>query len=368
MKNYLIVLLSLLTGFVQAPLFAQTVTVCQGQSLQLSTPVLPGVTQVEWFKDGQFLTNDPSFVITEAGTYTLQCESSAGCISELSDPLVVIVNSLEAFDDNVATSPSTPIEIPILVNDQDHCYAIDNSSAFITATASNGTATCGLNGTINYTPNAGFLGIDTFYYIVHDVNSNPSNVARVIITVGNNSPLPIVLGDFIAIKQGGEAQLLWNTHQTSNASHFEIERSHNGRDFSFKGKVTAPTNSTVNTNYTYWDKNPLAGKNYYRLKLVDLDGKSLYSETRVLEFGGVAEPRVYPNPAKNIVFVDLAKHTDNASAVQLTDLAGRVVLHKKVSASLISLNMEHIASATYFLKVLGKNNEVLMSSKISKTE
>jgi len=89
--------------------------------------------------------------------------------------------------------------------------------------------------------------------------------------------LPINMAEFKAVYSSGVSHLSWNTSQENNSSHFEIERSTDGVNFTRLGKVNAAGNSSNKISYSFNDIHPVTGINYYRLKMVDKDGKFAYS-------------------------------------------------------------------------------------------
>lgn len=349
---------------------AQVLNVCQGDSLRLSTAVLalPNATSVEWFKDNVLVSTDSAFVITQQGVYTLRCTGATGCIGDFSQPLTVIVDTLAAINDSISTAPGTTVTIGVLINDHSACYPIDTPTLVVTQQGSHGHVTFVGDGTFKYDPDQDFVGIDTFYYVMNDVNGNPSNVAMVIVTIAEPVALGIKLASFEAVKVEDEAHLTWNTLNTANASHFEIERSSDAKNFEFKGKVLAPVNSTENVEYNYWDKKPMAGKNYYRLKMVSLDGRFEYSEVRLVNFNNDNSISLYPNPAKDYIIVDLGAAATNVQSIIITDALGKEIMTRSVSAATISINLNNLSSGIYFVKLLDKNNNLIEGSyKFTKT-
>jgi hypothetical protein len=92
-------------------------------------------------------------------------------------------------------------------------------------------------------------------------------------TLNFNIVLPIVLKRFSAIGLGTSNQLSWEVENSSNFSHFEIEKSPDGVHFNYIGK----SNMHDNPIYTFMDQDITNSNTYYRLKMVDLDGKFSYS-------------------------------------------------------------------------------------------
>ncbi|HHN67758.1 MAG TPA: tandem-95 repeat protein, partial [Thermopetrobacter sp.] len=110
----------------------------------------------------------------------------------------------DAVDDMVNTDADTPVSVVALANDSDpdgdalHIALIDQPPA-------NGTVTIDPDGTLTYTPDAGFTGADTFTYVLEDANGG-RDLATVTVNVGNGDPgVPDVSGpDGGAVGPNGE--------------------------------------------------------------------------------------------------------------------------------------------------------------------
>lgn len=115
------------------------------------------------------------------------------------------------------------------------------------------------------------------------------------------SSLPVTLVSFTAALNNKKADLKWTTASEINVSHFVVERSTDGRNFSDAGLVFAYGNLTDKTNYSYTDDLSSAPNAiyYYRLRSVDNDGKNQYSEVRLIRlsqrYTSIAIA-AYPNP------------------------------------------------------------------------
>ena len=84
-----------------------------------------------------------------------------------------------------------------------------------------------------------------------------------------------------------------------NTHHYEVEHSKNGVRFEKTGSVIA----TQKGSYSFVHNNPVNGKNHYRLKIVDKDGRFVYSPVRVMELINIGLVKVYPNPVKELLYV-----------------------------------------------------------------
>ncbi len=155
----------------------------------------------------------------------------------------------------------------------------------------------------------------------------------------------------------------WFTANEINVSHFFVQRSSNGKDFTIIGKVNAKGLSY--NEYSYVDNSPLVeglGVVYYRILSVDKDGKTSFSEVRELIINSSSlNINIYPNPVTNGSFtVTLPKSSANEALnwfITVTDVYGKVVLEKQVAAaeSKFSINAPNgLYIATLFNKASGK--------------
>lgn len=123
--------------------------------------------------------------------------------------------------------------------------------------------------------------------------------------------LPVKLTSFTAKGlNNNKVELNWSTSQEKNASHFTIEKSLNGTDFSDAGIIFSLGDSEQPQQYAFTDdlRTGEKGLVYYRLKMVDLDGKSQHSPIKIVRMGeekANVSILVYPNPVANELRVTL---------------------------------------------------------------
>ena len=87
-------------------------------------------------------------------------------------------------------------------------------------------------------------------------------------------PLPVLLSKFDLINENTKIKLIWEVDSEVDFEKYDIERSHNGKEFQKIGSIS----SNKNESYYFVDEKPNEGINYYRLKLIDKDGKYTYSK------------------------------------------------------------------------------------------
>lgn len=175
-----------------------------------------------------------------------------------------------------------------------------------------------------------------------------------LVTFQDATPLPVVLANFAATKEGQVALLNWSTTSENGSAYFQIERSTSGTDWTAIGKVMAGGASSSNSIYRFSDVFPNAGQNLYRLKMVDSDGSFAYSQLRSLIFE--KSLFVYPNPVSDRILFSPALR-DRATSVTITDKSGNMVLQtSKIPNEGISV--KSIASGLYVLKIFYEDGSV----------
>ncbi len=193
---------------------------------------------------------------------------------------------------------------------------------------------------------------------------------------GSGDPLPVQLVSFTGQHQDGVNLLDWATAAEINVSHFEVERSSDGSNFSKIGSIEAAGNSTATRNYQFPDRTAPAGGNYYRLRMVDLDGSFEYSNIVYLSKGqGVAISQyiqVVPNPFTDRFEVQFYQAQPGIYTVKVTDLAGRPVreLERQGDSGLISvpLDLTHEAAGSYLIQVQRQDGMRLIRRVVKSTD
>lgn len=151
-------------------------------------------------------------------------------------------------------------------------------------------------------------------------------------SVGDNTgTLPVELTTFTAKANGKDAILNWTTVSEINNSHFEIERSIDGRTFEFAGKVKGAGNSNSINKYLFVDENIAASNStvYYRLKQVDFDGSVNYHGNVQVKFENETVSTlsldVYPNPFNGNLNITITGANAGKVDVVMIDIQGKIV-------------------------------------------
>lgn len=145
-----------------------------------------------------------------------------------------------------------------------------------------------------------------------------------------NGTLPVTWLSFSAQQQNGEALLNWTTATETNNKNFVVEHSGNGIQWEPIGTLKGAGASDTKKSYQFIDKHPDAGKNYYRIRQVDEDGRSSYSSIQTLQFKTKNTLSVYPNPVSNGV---LNVWTGKPGVLKIYSNNGQLILSKKLTAA-----------------------------------
>lgn len=172
--------------------------------------------------------------------------------------------------------------------------------------------------------------------------------------------LPVKLSDYAARQIEGKKVLVsWATLTEQNSDHFTIERGSNGNTFESIGTVRSNKNGLTGSKYSFTDKNPFIGTNYYRLVQVDVDGKKTYYDTKQVTLANNnGSASIYPNPVKGQRFdLTFGQPFNQDINVQVMDLTGKAIPAKfeKATENKITVNLiSKPAAGLYLVKVDGK--------------
>jgi ELWxxDGT repeat protein len=162
---------------------------------------------------------------------------------------------------------------------------------------------------------------------------------------------PLTLLDFTAKLRGDEIGLDWLTQNETNVAYFNIQRSVTSETFLNVGKVAA-TGATGQQSYSFNDKAPgKAGNLYYRLEIVDKDGKTTYS--KILNVKVKASFDFTLATTKTDAVINLGDRNGIAS-IQIADAAGRIQYKEKqtiIAGQSFKIPVSTLATGMYFISV-----------------
>jgi hypothetical protein len=249
--------------------------------------------------------------------------------------------------------PVDPLNIPTIVSVFD---ITDPLNQFLVTDVSFGPGLLLNNGDVKYC-----------YYVGPNNNNNlggHNSLFRFLISYAGGAlcveqgTLPVAFSAFTASRSNSVVALKWTTATESNNLGFEIQRLiGNGgwQPVSFIASKSVAGNSSSDLTYTYDDLNSTKGISQYRIRQIDIDKRSKYSEIRAVRGASQkSKTIVYPNPSSDgkvsIIFEDVNGIRD----VSVTDISGRIVKQMK-GITTNNIVVEHLTAGIYSVRIV--NNE-----------
>lgn len=157
--------------------------------------------------------------------------------------------------------------------------------------------------------------------------------------------LPVKLMTFTGKLQNGIAELSWQTGAEDDLTRFELEKSTNGKNF-----ISVATFNGKGDNSSYVEHlAQTEPRSYYRLKMFVGNGKSKFSEVISLGQTAVANVFVYPNPAKDNIYINVV----SAGTVYVYNATGVLFVRQALQTGLNELDISSLSSGVYVVKVGG---------------
>jgi len=178
--------------------------------------------------------------------------------------------------------------------------------------------------------------------------------------------VPVELLAFTASVKSSEVQLLWSTASELNNKGFEIERSVNDNiGFVNVGYVDGKGSTTEINYYSFLDNPQLSGVNkiYYRLKQVDFDGTSSYSDVISVNFDVPAEfvlSQNYPNPFNPSTRISYFVSKESFVSIKIYDFLGREVKtlvgeNQPIGSYDVVFDASNLPSGSYFCTMIAES-------------
>ena len=221
----------------------------------------------------------------------------------------------------------------------------------------------------NFTNTTTAVSLTSNTTISFAINSNPASQTsnRFSIVFKNNAALPVTITQLKAYQKGNGINVDWTTTQEQNIANYVVEKSNDTQQFNQLSTIQAQgNNSNTSSNYTTVDANPQTGNNYYRIKIVEKDGSSRYTQVvRVtIDKTGNSQLTVYPNPIKNSSMNMQLQNMDKGKyTLQLINQVGQIVQEEQIEhtggsgTQTIQLN-KNISNGMYQLKLIDARGKI----------
>jgi len=169
------------------------------------------------------------------------------------------------------------------------------------------------------------------------------------------TPLPVELLTFTGERDRDEVVLRWTTASEVNNDHFTLERSTDKEKFISIGRVDGSGNSTVNNEYSFTDKEPGRGINYYRLVQMDYDGHATEYPVVALRFDAEDRTELFPNPVKDISQLSYNSDIDKIIHVKVFDAKGQLLVsgeeRVRKGNNAIAIDLASLPQGVYFMQI-----------------
>jgi hypothetical protein len=189
-------------------------------------------------------------------------------------------------------------------------------------------------------------------------------------TPGQGGALPIKLSAFNGrLNTETEATLVWTSSLEENSFQYEVQRSADGKNFVSVGKVKAAGTSLEAVKYSFNDPLPANGGYWYRLNMIDVDGKTELSKVVYVNSkkGSGIVTKIFPNPFTSEVQLIGATSADlnTPGNVKVFNMTGQLINFRIVGANAISIDAT-APKGMYFLKIRNSTNTDTQTFKLVK--
>jgi hypothetical protein len=175
--------------------------------------------------------------------------------------------------------------------------------------------------------------------------------------ISQSMPLMIQLLDFKASLTTSKNVLLnWQAYSDLEAKGFEIERRGDQNSWQTIGFIKA--NSSIKTaEYSFVDQHPIAGRSYYRLRMIEKSGSSKYSSTRIIQIDNLlTQVRIYPNPAQTNVTIGFHSESAQTATFRIRSISGNILLSKPVvlgnGDNRVEIPLKNFSNGLYLVELI----------------
>ncbi len=175
------------------------------------------------------------------------------------------------------------------------------------------------------------------------------------------SILPIELKYFKANSNNENILIEWGTVTEINNKSFTVFKSSDGLNWSAIGEIKGAGNSSANKDYSFPDKNPDMGTNYYYLMQTDYNGNTKKYNMISVDYGSKNEEiNLFPNPSNDKVIISSISNFIDP-VFEIYDTMGNKVdvPFQKQNDFSMELNTAELPKGTYAIKIINLQKVVI---------
>lgn len=180
-------------------------------------------------------------------------------------------------------------------------------------------------------------------------------------SISNSGVLPATLTGLNASAVNNNTLIEWTTTTEINTAGFSVERSNDGTNFNTIGWVNAVNSGTVVTRYSFTDKQAFTGRNYYRLKVFDVTGKSGSSTAVSINKTSANNFAAYPVPVIDHITLEYKGTAGESLQVSIVNAGGQPVYNNTQTIrgnqqTMVINRTGNMTPGIYFLTVRSSSN------------
>jgi hypothetical protein len=181
-------------------------------------------------------------------------------------------------------------------------------------------------------------------------------------------PLPVKFLSFNATPETKTVKLQWNTAEEQRVKYYVVERSADAVHYDSIGAVASSKIQLLKHEYTFIDKLPGQGKNYYRIKEVDLDNRMMFTSVKNVEFKFKGfDFIIVQNPTKDEIKLRMRLQLPAKMKMLISNTTGQLLMNqvKQFAAGNINeaIPITRFQKGTYFL-TMSSGDEMITRSFI----
>src|SRR4029078_3413955 len=145
--------------------------------------------------------------------------------------------------------------------------------------------------------------------------------------------LPVTFTSIKAYLKDKSINVEWKVENEMNMKQYEVEKSVNGTQFISLAVKEASANGSRSAIYVSTDFSPVEGYNYYRVKSVDVNGKTEYTGVVKVLMGTIKQDiMIYPNPITDgVIHLQLMNQPEGRYGIRLLNKLGQLILSRQFS-------------------------------------
>ncbi|HLF41162.1 MAG TPA: cadherin-like domain-containing protein, partial [Acidimicrobiia bacterium] len=280
-------------------------------------------------------TPNPDYNGTDFFTYTVADDRGDTATGRVNVTIKSVDDKPKAVDDTASALEDTAVAIPVLANDT----GLGDGIATLTASGpSKGTATVNMGDqTVTYTPNADFVGSDSFEYEVTDTDGD-SSTGKVSVSVVDVDDIPVANDDTDTVRAGRDVTIDVTANDTSPDGIRYVKFADEAGNPTEAGEIVTASGGTAKRTsgkITYSAKGVTGAGDFFRYVIIDDDGDVSVPATVRVTIGANA-PAVVRDGTFNVVQGQTVRG-QLADLVEDNPDGDRLTFHLKSGSNLVDL-------------------------------